>query len=121
MTRGNGGLRGSQVEGGRQAEGGNGAMTRGNGGLRMAGWKEVSRLSWCKQQDYARGPSCLQLEARKASRCVHHIHNGEPNAWEFGQPSLLVVVNMVSDSLVDGFVCPFTATIGFKVVGCGHL
>ena len=58
----------------------------------------------------------LQLEARETCRCIYHIHDGKLHLGKFGQPSLLVVVNMVSDGLVYGFVCLFTAAICLKVV-----
>ena len=76
---------------------------------------------WDNQRDNWQGPPSLQLEAREASGCVHSIHDGELYMGEFGKPSLLVVVDMVSDGLVDSFVCPFAATISFGAVGHGHL
>ena len=41
----------------------------------------------------------------------------KPYPGEFGQPSLLVVVNMVLNGLVDGFVCLFTVAVSFRMVG----
>jgi hypothetical protein len=76
---------------------------------------------WSDRQDDAWGSASHQLETREASGCVYSVHHGEPYAGEFGQPSLLVVVDMVPNGLVHGFVCPFTAAISFGVVGGGHL
>ena len=61
------------------------------------------------------------MEAREASGHIRGIHDGKMYVGEFGKLSLLVVVNVVSDGLVNSFVCPFAATISFGVVGHGHL
>ena len=68
-----------------------------------------------RRNDAGRSPS-LQLEARETSGCIHGIHNGKSYVGEFGQPSLLVVINMVPDGLVHGLVGSFTTTISFGMV-----
>jgi hypothetical protein len=76
---------------------------------------------WSNRQDDAGRSASLQLESREAGGCVYGVHHGKPYAGEFGQPSLLVVVDVVPNGLVHGFVGLFTAAISFRVVGGGHL
>ena len=73
--------------------------------------------SWCNKQDYAGGLPSLQLEAREPSGGICSVHYGKSYMGELGQPSFLVVINVVSDGLVHGFVCLFTASISLGVVG----
>ena len=49
------------------------------------------------------------------------VHDAKLDMWKGSYPAFLVMLNMISQRLVDSFVGALTAAVGLEVVGGGHL